>query len=152
MQWRISMFENRDHRSCLATRKHVPRRSPRSKSYRDPELPTGNVVVPSRAIAREGVAHLYGGVVDEAGIAHSDPDLNAIGRAALESRGIPTADSLHLTWSSIFAQSRAMVEEWREAGYRSVDMEARHPLRRSKTLRLRRHRPTGGVGSTHRRP
>ncbi|MDE0131752.1 MAG: hypothetical protein OXQ32_05755 [bacterium] len=42
----------------------------------------------------------------------------------MESRGIPTADSLHLTWSSIFAHSGAMVEEWREAGYRSVDMEA----------------------------
>ena len=35
-----------------------------------------------------------------------------------------TADSLHLTWRSIFAQSGAMVEMWREAGYGSVDMEA----------------------------
>ena len=33
-------------------------------------------------------------------------------------------DSLHLTWSSIFAQSGAMVEEWRETGHGSVDMEA----------------------------
>ncbi|MYB79603.1 MAG: nucleoside phosphorylase [Acidimicrobiia bacterium] len=90
----------------------------------DPGLATGDVVVPSQAVAQEGVAHLYGTVAENTGIVPSDPDLNALGRAALESRGIRTADSLHLTWSSIFAQSGAMVEEWRENGYGSVDMEA----------------------------
>ena len=90
----------------------------------DPGLATGDVVVPSRAVAREGVAHLYETLADDTGIVHSDPDLTALGRTALESRGVRTADSLHLTWSSIFAQSGAMVEEWREGGYRSVDMEA----------------------------
>lgn len=90
----------------------------------DPELATGDVVVPSRAVAREGVAHLYKTVAEDTDIVHSDPDLTALGRTALESRGVRTADFLHLTWSSIFAQSGAMVEEWREAGYGSVDMEA----------------------------
>ena len=86
----------------------------------DPGLATGNVVVPSTAVAREGVAHLYGvtGRVD------AEPTLTGLGRAALEDRGIRAADSLHLTWSSIFAQSGAMVEEWRNLGYGSVDMEA----------------------------
>ena len=90
----------------------------------DPSLATGDVVVPSWAVAREGVAHLYEAVDDATGTIPSDPGLTALGRAALESRGVRTADSLHLTWSSIFAQSGAMVEEWREAGYGSVDMEA----------------------------
>ena len=90
----------------------------------DPKLATGDVVVPSQAVAREGVAHLYGTVAEDTGIVLADPDLSAEGRAALESGGIRTADSLHLTWSSIFAQSGAMVEEWREQGYGSVDMEA----------------------------
>ena len=90
----------------------------------DPELATGDVVVPSRAVAREGVAHLYNTVAEDTGIVHSDPVLTALGRTALESRGVRTADSLHLTWTSIFAQSGAMVEEWRHAGYGSVDMEA----------------------------
>jgi len=90
----------------------------------DPGLATGEVVVPSQAVAREGVAHLYETVAEDTGIVPSDPDLTAQGRAALESRGVRTADSLHLTWSSIFAQSGAMVEEWRKRGYGSVDMEA----------------------------
>ena len=89
----------------------------------DPGLATGDVIVPSQAVAREGVAHLYQGV-DDTGVFPSDPNLTALGMDALESRGVRTADSLHLTWSSIFAQSGAMVEEWRELGYGSVDMEA----------------------------
>jgi len=90
----------------------------------DPGLTTGDVVVPSRTVAREGVAHLYRTVAEDTGVVLSDPNLTDLGRAALESRGIRPADSLHLTWSSIFAQSGAMVDEWREAGYGSVDMEA----------------------------
>lgn len=90
----------------------------------EPGLATGDVVIPSQAVAREGVAHLYKTIEEDTGIVHSDPDLTGFGRAALESRGIRTADSLHLTWSSIFAQSGAMVEQWRERGYGSVDMEA----------------------------
>ena len=90
----------------------------------DPGLATGDVVVPSQAVAREGVAHLYKTVAEDTCIVHADPDLTALGRNALESRGVRTADSMHLTWSSIFAQSGAMVEEWRKRGYGSVDMEA----------------------------
>ena len=90
----------------------------------DPRLSTGDVVVPSRAVAREGVTHLYKTVAEDNGIVPSDPDLTARGRTALENREVRTADSQHLTWSSIFAQSGAMVEEWREKGYGSVDMEA----------------------------
>ena len=86
----------------------------------DPALATGDVVVPATAVAREGVAHLYG--VDDT--VDGDPVLTGHARTALESMDIRAADSLHLTWSSIFAQSGAMVEEWRGLGYGSVDMEA----------------------------
>ena len=86
----------------------------------DPGLTAGDVVVPSMAVAREGVAHMYG-VTDPV---VADRCLTGLGRSALEERGIRASDSLHLTWSSIFAQSGAMVEEWRDRGYGSVDMEA----------------------------
>lgn len=85
----------------------------------DPALATGDVVVPSTAVAREGVAHLYG-ASDTVDASH---ELTELGRSALEGRDIMTSDSRHLTWSSIFAQSGAMVEEWRRLGYGSVDME-----------------------------
>ncbi len=86
----------------------------------DPALATGDVVVPSTAVAREGVAQLYG-VPDKV---ESDQGLTRAARSALETSGIRTWDVLHLTWSSIFAQSGAMVEEWKQLGYGSVDMEA----------------------------
>ena len=94
----------------------------------DPGLATGDVVVPTQAVAREGVAHLYKRVAEDTGIVLSDPNLTQLGPASLESRGLRVADSLHLTWSSIFAQSAAMVEEWRERGYGSVDMEGTTPF------------------------
>ena len=90
----------------------------------DPGMATGDVVVPSQAVAREGVAHLYRGAAENTGVVYADPDLTRSGRAALENREVRTADSLHLTWSSIFAQSGEMVQAWRESGYGSVDMEA----------------------------
>ncbi len=86
----------------------------------DPALATGDVVVPSTTVAREGVAHLYG-VPDTV---DSDQRLTRAARSVLETRGVRTWDVLHLTWSSIFAQSGAMVEEWKQLGYGSVDMEA----------------------------
>jgi len=83
-------------------------------------LSTGDVVVPSVAVAREGVAHLYGA----SDTVEADPSLSGLGRRRLMERNIRAADSLHLSWVSIFAQSGAMVAEWRDRGYGSVDMEA----------------------------
>ena len=83
-------------------------------------LSTGDVVVPSVAVAKEGLAHLYG-VSDTV---EADPGLTVLGRRRLMERDIRAADSLHLSWVSIFAQSGAMVAGWRERGYGSVDMEA----------------------------
>ena len=109
----------------------------------DPGLATGDVVVPMTAVAREGVAHLYG-VSDRV---DADPTLAGLGRTALERRGIRTADSLHLTWSSIFAQSGEMVEEWRGPRLWIGGHGGRHPLRGRPPLRIRRHRPSGGLGT-----
>ncbi|MYB44812.1 MAG: nucleoside phosphorylase [Acidimicrobiia bacterium] len=83
-------------------------------------LSTGDVVVPSSAVAREGVARLYAA----SGTIDADPGLTGLGRRRLMERDIRAADSLHLSWVSIFAQSGAMVAEWRDRGYGSVDMEA----------------------------
>lgn len=83
-------------------------------------LSTGDVVVPSVAVAREGVARLYAA----SGTIDADPGLAGLGRRRLMERNIRAADSLHLSWVSIFAQSGAMVAEWRDRGYGSVDMEA----------------------------
>ena len=52
----------------------------------DPGLATGDVVIPSRAVAQEGVAHLYKGLAEDTGIVSSDLELTAKGRSALEQR------------------------------------------------------------------
>lgn len=85
----------------------------------DPELEPGDVVVPSVAAAREGVARLYGA----GDLVRADAQMAARARGLLEADRIRVRDPLHLTWYSIFAQSGEMIDEWREAGYGSVDME-----------------------------
>lgn len=85
----------------------------------DSKFATGDVVVPSQAIAREAVAQLY----DAADPVSADAALTASARSSLHSKGLVTHDSLHLTWSSIFAQSGQMIDAWGESGYGSVDME-----------------------------
>lgn len=84
-----------------------------------PGLKTGDIIVPSVAIARDGVAHLYG----EQQEIMSDPCWSAHAGSALVNRGIKVHQGRHLTWSSIFAQDGGLIETWRGAGYLSVDME-----------------------------
>ncbi len=82
-------------------------------------LQTGDIVLPDTALCQEGVAHLYG-----AGEASFGSRL-WIDRAeqALRQRAHAVHRGVHLTWPSIFAQNRKMVESWHRAGYLSVDME-----------------------------
>lgn len=82
-------------------------------------LRPGDIVVPSEAVCREGIAQVYGA----ADRTHADPQQRERARRRLEELGHSVHDGVHLTWYSIFAQSGAMVEEWAEAGYLSVDME-----------------------------
>lgn len=84
-----------------------------------PQLNPGDIILPTVAIARDGVAHLYGGQEEIRG----DPLWSAHARSALSERGINVHQGTHLTWSSIFAQDRRLIEAWRLAGYLSVDME-----------------------------
>ncbi|MDE2858517.1 MAG: hypothetical protein OXN94_11785 [Chloroflexota bacterium] len=84
-----------------------------------PGLNPGDIIVPTVAIARDGVAHLYG---SREGVM-SDPLWSENARSAMLERGIDVHQGAHLTWSSIFAQDRRLIETWRRAGYLSVDME-----------------------------
>ncbi len=82
-------------------------------------LKTGDIIVPTVALCREGVAHLYGTV--EAVLGSTEWAQRA--QTLLAARDHQTYDGTHLTWSSIFAQNGQMIEEWHRAGYLSVDME-----------------------------
>ena len=84
-----------------------------------PGLNPGDIIVPAVAIARDGVAHLYGGQEE----VNSDPLWSENARSAMRARGINVHQGRHLTWSSIFAQDQRLIETWRLAGYLSVDME-----------------------------
>lgn len=84
-----------------------------------PGLNPGDIMLPTVAIARDGVAHLYGGQEE----VMSDPLWSENARSALFERGIDVHQGRHLTWPSIFAQDRRLIETWRQAGYLSVDME-----------------------------
>ena len=82
-------------------------------------LRTGDIILPTTALCREGVAHYYGAPerVDAA------PAWVAQAQEWLTQHGHTTYTGTHLTWSSLFAQDAALVERWHEAGYLAVDME-----------------------------
>jgi len=84
-----------------------------------PHLKPGDIVVPDMAIAREGIAHLYGTVEAAPG---TEIWLDR-SQQALEKRKHTVYRGTHLTWSSIFAQNGQMIDEWHRSGYVSVDME-----------------------------
>ena len=82
-------------------------------------LKTGDIILPTVAIARDGVAHLYGAIEG----AHSDEYWLEKADAALLDRDFTAHRGAHLTWSSIFAQDKHLINTWHRAGYLSVDME-----------------------------
>lgn len=82
-------------------------------------LKPGDIILPNVAIARDGVAHLYG--AKEAALAN--PRWTAQAKAALVECEHKVHQGTHLTWSSIFAQDQMLIETWHHAGYLSVDME-----------------------------
>ena len=84
-----------------------------------PRLQPGDISLPKTAIARDGVAHLYGAVEG----ARCDKSWAEIAQVTLQERGHRVHHGTHLTWSSIFAQNQTLIETWHLAGYLSVDME-----------------------------
>lgn len=86
----------------------------------DAGLAAGSVAVPDLIVARDGLSALYG-AGSEVATSRGWSD-RAV--AALARRGVLAARTRHLTWPSLFAQSDAMVVDWRAQGLQSVDMEA----------------------------
>lgn len=94
-----------------------------------PHLRTGDIILPTTAICREGVAQYYG-APDSVNAA---PTWVARAQAWLAARGHTTYTGTHLTWLSLFAQDAALVQSWHAAGYLAVDMET------ATTLAVSRH-------------
>lgn len=82
-------------------------------------LAPGDVVVPSVAVCREGIAEVYG----SPDRVRADTVWSDKARKLLADRDRAVYDGTHLTWHSIFAQDGAMVRSWSTSGYLSVDME-----------------------------
>lgn len=82
-------------------------------------LSPGDIILPTVALCREGVAHIYGAIDSVAGSA------GWIRRAQqlLLARGHQAHTGTHLTWPTLFGQTGKMIETWQRAGYLSVDME-----------------------------
>lgn len=84
-----------------------------------PEIATGDVVVPERAVIGEGASRSYGGV----GLSVASPRLVGAACERLEARGLKAHRGLHLTTSSLFQQDESIILGWQRAGYLGVDME-----------------------------
>jgi uridine phosphorylase len=82
-------------------------------------LKPGDIILPEVVSCREGVAFMYG--VPDAVLG----SIEWIERAQklLEARHHTTYRGLHVTWSSLFAETAQMMEAWHRAGYLSVEME-----------------------------
>lgn len=84
-----------------------------------PGTRTGTVAVPRVALARNGVTPTYGGPER---ITLSD-NWGTVAATLLGRRGIPVTRGLHLTWTTLFAQSDALCRGWTAEGIATVDME-----------------------------
>lgn len=85
----------------------------------DPDVATGDVVVPERAVIGEGASQYYGGH----NIALATPRLVDEVARRLATRGRTVHRGLHLTTSSLFMQPEGTIDRWRRTGYLGVDME-----------------------------
>jgi uridine phosphorylase len=92
-------------------------------------LQTGDIILPTAAIGRDGVTHLYA----PGEIGYADPTWQQQAERLLAARNQRTYTGTHLTWSTLFFQSGPMVESWQRAGYLAVDMET------ATTLAVSRH-------------
>jgi uridine phosphorylase len=84
-----------------------------------PGIGTGTVAVPREALARDGVTPTYGGG-ERVALAGGWGDVAA---EHLARRGIAVTRGLHLTWTTLFAQSDALCAGWTAEGIATVDME-----------------------------
>lgn len=84
-----------------------------------PGIGTGTIAVPRAALARDGVTASYGGAPR---IALSER-WGAVAAGLIGRQGIPLSRGLHLTWTTLFAQSDALCRGWTAEGIATVDME-----------------------------
>lgn len=84
-----------------------------------PGIGTGTIAVPRVAVARDGVTPTYGGG-ERIALSARWGDVAA---ANLEGQGFAITRGLHLTWTTLFAQSDALCQSWTHEGIATVDME-----------------------------
>lgn len=84
-----------------------------------PGISAGMVAVPRVALARDGVTPTYGGS-GQVALSGRWGDLAA---DVLSGRGMAVTRDLHLTWTTLFAQSDTLCRRWTEEGIATVDME-----------------------------
>ncbi len=84
-----------------------------------PQVRTGDIVLPEAAAIGEGASQYYGGF----GTSSSAPELVDRAEADLRARGFRVHRGAHVTTSALFAQPPERVAAWHEAGYLGVDME-----------------------------
>lgn len=85
----------------------------------DPDLRTGDVLLPEVAVIGEGASQYYGGV----GEARAAPALVDLLEREFSQRGFTVHRGRHVTSSALFAQPQGLVERWRADGCLGVDME-----------------------------
>ena len=85
----------------------------------NPSIRPGTVTLPEFCEARDGISSIYGAAdsltINNKWIASAE--------RLLQDRGVDTKRTRHLTWPSLFAQSREMCDTWAERGIESIDME-----------------------------
>lgn len=82
-------------------------------------LKSGDIILPETAACRDGVAQLYG----DHEIAFAAPEQVARAETLLRAKRHTVYRGGHMTFSSLFAETTAMMAGWNQAGYLSVDME-----------------------------
>ncbi|MEP7293040.1 MAG: hypothetical protein ABI835_14760, partial [Chloroflexota bacterium] len=84
-----------------------------------PHLKPGDIILPEIAACREGVAFVY----DAPDTVHGSAEWIDRAQTLLQARQHTTYRGLHMTFSSLFAETTQMMEDWHRAGYLSVEME-----------------------------
>lgn len=84
-----------------------------------PEVRTGDIVLPEVATIGEGASQYYGG----SGTSAATTKLVDAAEGAFRRRGFRVHRGLHVTTSALFAQPPDLVQRWRAAGCLGVDME-----------------------------
>ena len=84
-----------------------------------PGLASGDIMLPERAVIGEGASQYYG-ATDRS---EATGELVDAAERAFCAQNFTVHRGLHLTTSALFAQPRDRVAVWRDAGYKSVDME-----------------------------